>query len=81
MPNKKRNTTPDMGMMADNEVANLCSRFFEWYVVEDRPGDPTYDRRSSKVRDLGWAGCVKARCHKLAAAASTWACHMVYIGG
>jgi hypothetical protein len=42
---------PDLGTMADKEVANLCSRFFEWYVVDDRPGDPTYNKRSSKVRN------------------------------
>jgi hypothetical protein len=30
----------DLGRMSDMQVANLCSRFFTWYVVEGRPRDP-----------------------------------------
>lgn len=42
--------TPDLGNMSDADVAALFSRFFEWFVVHDRPGDPVYNRAAYKVR-------------------------------
>ena len=41
--------SPNLGTMTKSQLVNLCSRFFQWYVVDDRPGDPTYSKRESKV--------------------------------
>lgn len=41
-----------LGHMPDNEVTNLLTRFFEWYVVDGRPGDPAKSKGGKKVRHL-----------------------------
>lgn len=41
--------TADVGNMSDAEVVNVFSRFFEWYVVEGRPGDPIKSRREVSI--------------------------------
>jgi hypothetical protein len=39
--------------MPDQQVANLFTRFFEWYIVHGRPGDPIKGGKEVRLEGSG----------------------------
>lgn len=42
---KSKQPVADLGSMAKDKAVNLLYRFFDWYVVKKRPGDPSVNGR------------------------------------
>eukprot|EP00878_Enallax_costatus_P009957 GHUV01010395.1.p1 GENE.GHUV01010395.1~~GHUV01010395.1.p1 ORF type:complete len:316 (+),score=110.84 GHUV01010395.1:425-1372(+) len=56
---KSKACVPDLGTMDQQKVVNLCYRFFDWWIVQGRPGDADVGGRLVPAGEYGRSTAMK----------------------